>query len=40
MELGSEFSLALNNLEITHHNLFDFFDQYNTEWFDYGRSAL
>lgn len=40
MELGSEFSLGLNNLEIIHHNLFDFFGKYNIEWFDYGRSAL
>lgn len=40
IELGSEFSLSLNELRIVKDNLFSYLKDYKVQWFDYGRSAL
>lgn len=40
MELGSEYNLELNELEVTENNLYKYLDEYNYELFDSGRSAL
>lgn len=40
LELGSEYSLALNELNRVENHLFAYMSRYKTEWFDYGRSAI
>lgn len=40
MELGSEYDLDLNKLNITSNNLFHYLESYNCQFFDSGRSAL
>lgn len=40
IELGSEFNLSLNELNIVDNSLFSYLQDYKTQWFDYGRSAL
>lgn len=40
IELGSEFNLAIDELNITDNNFYSYFDNYHALWFDYGRSAL
>lgn len=40
MELGSEYNLKLNQLNIKNDNLFKYLEDYNYELFDSGRSAL
>lgn len=40
MELGSEYSLELNNLSIASYSLFDYLKDYNYEFFDSGRSSI
>lgn len=39
-ELGSEFSLSFESLNRTEDNLFQYLRKYQTQWFDYGRSAI
>lgn len=40
IELGSEFSLSLNELCKTERNLFSYLQSYDTQYFNYGRSAI
>ena len=40
MELGSEYDLDLNKLNISSNNLFHYLESYNCQFFDSGRSAL
>lgn len=40
IELGSEFNLSLNNLQIVENNLIKYLNEYQVQWFDYGRSAI
>lgn len=40
IELGSEFNISLNNLQIVDDNLFTYLNGYNVQWYDYGRSAI
>lgn len=40
MEIGSEFNLNLNNLNYTKNNIFNYLKEYNTCYFDTGRSAI
>lgn len=40
IELGSEFNLSLNNLQIVNDNLFTYLNKYNVQWYDYGRTAI
>lgn len=39
-DIGSEFSLDTTKLNTKINNLYQFLKQYNTSWFDYGRSAI
>lgn len=39
-ELGSEFPLSFQSLSRTEDNLFHYLRKYQTQWFDYGRSAI
>lgn len=40
IELGSEFNISLNDLNIVEDNLFAYFKDYDVQWYDYGRSAI
>lgn len=40
LELGSEFNISLNELQIKKDNLFEYFKDYTIQWYDYGRSAV
>lgn len=40
IELGSEFNISLNDLTVKDDNLFEYLKDYNTQWYDYARSAI
>ena len=40
MELGSEYSLSISELDVKENNVFKYLNEYNAEYFDTGRSAL
>ena len=40
MELGSNFDLDVNDLYMKPNNVITYLSNYNTVWFNYGRSAI
>lgn len=40
IELGSEFNISLDNLQMVDDNLFAYLSSYNVQWYDYGRTAI
>lgn len=40
IELGSEFNISLNDLQVVDDNLFTYLNEYDVQWYDYGRTAI